>query len=146
MMAALAPLLVFLVALPLAMGAEEPAPGWVGLNQAADLILTSGTNRSVLANGVDILGSLMALNATLQSQYATISAQAVMINTQAGTISAQAVSLTTQSTAINTQAGTIATLHSTINALSDIITTVVAHALVVPSTPLKSLENEMIGQ
>ncbi len=79
-------LLTLVAILTFGLGQDSPDEGMVGTNQAADLILNSGTGKRVLANGVDILATFNSLETLIQ-------AQAAIILTMNSTVVAQAAIL-----------------------------------------------------
>ena len=101
------------------------------MNQDADLILNSGTNRSIVANGVDILArfdffeaTIAAIGITVATQASTIADLAAIVESLRSTgaaeritseaeISALRVTVTTQASTINNLAATVEGVRST---------------------------------
>ncbi len=61
-------------------------PGLVGLNDNEDLVLNSGEQRTVLANGVDIIASFSTLSSQMAAQSSMFNSQAAVISTQTSTM------------------------------------------------------------
>ena len=78
-MAQLFRLLTLLAVSACALGQDPATPGWVGMNEKSDLIINSGPNGSILANGIDVLARLSHLYALIDSLNTTVYAQATRI-------------------------------------------------------------------
>ena len=87
-------------------GVQFP-PGLVGLNANRDLVLNSGEQRAVLANGVDIVASFNGLSSQMVVQSSVINTQASMIVAQAAVISTQAATMDALKTTTENQRKTL---------------------------------------
>ena len=94
----------------------ENSSGWVGMNHNADLILNSGTNRSVLANGVDILARLAFVEGLAEVQALTVTSLKTTVTGQATNIATLNSIVAEQTATISAQAAAIASLITTVNA------------------------------
>ena len=110
-LASLAMLLVVYVVVHHVLGSDPLNEGMVAMNEHADLILTSGKNGSILANGIDIIQRFVTLEARVKAQAATIDTFKSNINSQA-----------THNETIVALNQVIATLNSSVTTLRNITT------------------------
>ena len=90
--------------------------GWLGLNHNADLILDSGQNRSVIANGVDIVGRFQALAAVIAAQSTTIANMDYTITTLKSSMAVQVSTNAAYAANVSSLASTAASQATTISA------------------------------